>query len=177
MADASNVSVSLNPHARIELRHTGRERNPLLIIDDALADPDTLIAAAVAAPWSKPHHTQYPGVNAPLPAAYSQAIIRALRPMLQRGFGLPAHLPLNFFGFFALATQSPDQLQPIQKIPHHDSPDPFRIAMVHYLCRDQAGGTGFFPPSCNRFRVGRFPPQRGLSNPGRGRTGGDGATA
>ncbi len=133
----------LNPAARIDLRQIGRERQPLLIIDDVLADPDALIEAAKTADWHKPH-TQYPGLNAPLPAAYSQAVIRALRPLLQRGFGIPAHRQLNFFGFFALATQGPDQLQPIQKIPHRDSPDPFRIAMVHYLCRGQAGGTAFF---------------------------------
>ena len=134
----------LNPAARIDLRQIGRERQPLLIIDDVLADPDALIAVAKDARWARPQHTQYPGLNAPLPAAYSQAVIRALRPMLQRAFGIPQDRTLNFFGFFALATQGPSELQPIQKIPHHDSPDPFRIAMVHYLCRGQAGGTAFF---------------------------------
>ena len=64
--------------------------------------------------------------------------------MLQRAFGIPSDRPLNFFGFFALATQDPSELAPIQKVPHRDSPDPFRIAMVHYLCRNHAGGTAFF---------------------------------
>ncbi|MEI9902982.1 MAG: DUF6445 family protein [Asticcacaulis sp.] len=136
--------IGLNPAARIDLRQIGRERQPLLVIDDVLSDPDALVDMAKAADWQKPRHTQYPGLNAPLPAAYSHAVIRALRPLLQRGFGIPAHRQLNFFGFFALATQSPNQLQPIQKIPHRDSPDPFRIAMVHYLCRGQTGGTAFF---------------------------------
>lgn len=137
-------AIALNPGARLDLRHIGRERNPLLVVDDVLADPDALIEVARTAPWARPPHTQYPGLNAPLPAAYSQGVIRALRPMLQRAFGIPLDRQLNFFGFFALATQSPDQLRPIQKIPHHDSPDPFRIAMVHYLCRGHAGGTAFF---------------------------------
>ncbi len=138
------MDIALNPAARLDLRHVGRERQPLLVIDDVLADPDALIAVASAASWTRPEHTQYPGLNAPLPAAYSQAVIRALRPMLQRAFGIPAQRALNFFGFLALATQAPDELKPIQKIPHRDSPDPFRIAMVHYLCRGQAGGTAFF---------------------------------
>lgn len=134
----------LNPNARIELRQIGRERQPLLVIDDVLADPDVLIGEALAAPWARPEHTRYPGLNAPLPVAYTQAVIHALRPLLQRGFGIPMDRRLNFFGFFALATQEPDGLEPIQKIPHRDSPDPFRIALVHYLCRGHSGGTAFF---------------------------------
>ena len=138
------MEIALNPRARLDLRHIGRERNPLLIIDDVLAHPDALIAAAGTVPWARPEHAQYPGLNAPLPAAYSQAIIVALRPMLQRAFGVPAGRPLSFFGFFALATLTADELEPVQKIPHRDSSDPFRIAMVHYLCRDQKGGTAFY---------------------------------
>lgn len=57
---------------------------------------------------------------------------------------MPAHLRKTMFGFLALATETPENLEPVQKVPHHDSPDPFRIAMVHYLCRDMPGGTGFF---------------------------------
>lgn len=143
--------IALNPGARIALRHIGRERHPLLIIDDVLSDPDGLILMAAAAEWARPLHTQYPGVNAPLPETYSQAMIRALRPMLRRGFGIPQNLPLNFFGFFAMATQDPADLKPIQKIPHHDSADPFHIAMVHYLCRGQSGGTAFFRHSATGF--------------------------
>ena len=134
----------LNPDARLDLRRIGREGHPLLIIDHALAAPEALIDEATAATFTPPGHTRYPGLNAPLPAEYSQTLMTALRPMLERGFGIPRHLPLRFFGFFALATQAPEQLEPIQKVPHHDSPDPFRIAMVHYLCHGQKGGTGFF---------------------------------
>lgn len=134
----------LNPNARIDLRRIGREGHPLLIVDDVLAQPEGLIAEARQAVFTRPDHTRYPGVNAPMPASYSYAIMTALRPMLEKGFGIPRHLPLNFFGFFALATQAPGDLHPIQKIPHHDSSDPFRIALVHYLCHGQKGGTGFF---------------------------------
>ena len=134
----------LNAHARIDLRRIGREGHPLLVIDDALALPEALIDQAIQATFSRPDHTRYPGLNAPLPEAYSQVVMTALRPLLARGFGIPTHLPLSFFGFFALATDPPEELAPIQKIPHHDSVDPFRIALVHYLCRGQTGGTGFF---------------------------------
>ena len=141
----------LNANARIDLRRIGREGHPLLIVDEVLARPEELIAEAVQAPFSRPDHTRYPGLNAPLPAEYSQTIMAALRPMLERGFGIPRHLTINFFGFFALATEAPEDLDPIQKVPHHDSSDPFRIAMVHYLCHGQKGGTGFFRHTATGF--------------------------
>jgi hypothetical protein len=142
-SETPDLVVPLNPQARMEMRRVGRESHPLLIIDQVLTDPQALIEVAKGAVYVKPDHTQYPGLNAPLPDAYARAIVPALRPMLQRGFGIPSHLPLTMFGFFALATAAPEDLQPIQKIPHHDSTDPFRIAMVHYLCHGK-GGTGFF---------------------------------
>ncbi|MDV6331597.1 DUF6445 family protein [Asticcacaulis sp. 201] len=143
MSDTTAV-LRLNSDARMELRRVGREGHPLLIIDDVLAEPEALVAAALLADFTPPPHTRYPGLNAPLPAYYANGILAAVNPLLARAFGMPAHLPKTLFGFFALATQAPEELEPIQKVPHHDSPDPFRIAMVHYLCRDMAGGTAFF---------------------------------
>jgi len=137
------VPLRISPDARMEMRRIGREGHPLLIIDNAISEPERLIEAAVAARFEQPAHTRYPGLNAPLPEFYGKGILNAVNPLLARGFGMPAHLRKTMFGFLALATQAPEELEPIQKVPHHDSPDPFRIAMVHYLCSG-AGGTGFF---------------------------------
>ena len=133
-----------NPQARIAVRPMGREGHALLTVDDAFENPEALVERACRTPFAAPHITQYPGLNAPLPEDYSQGLIHALRPMLQSAFGIPPHLPLSFFGFFALATQSPEDLKPVQKVPHQDSTDPFKIAMVHYLCKGPQGGTGFY---------------------------------
>lgn len=146
-----DVSFRPNPRARIDGRKMGAEGNPLLIIDDAFENPEALIELACQASFSRPDHTQYPGINAPLPEAYSRLLLHTLRPLLQSGFGIPTHVPLRFFGFFALATQSPDELKPIQKIPHKDTTDPFKIAMVHYLCKGKQGGTGFFRHTATGF--------------------------
>ncbi|HEY5810363.1 MAG TPA: DUF6445 family protein, partial [Povalibacter sp.] len=82
--------------------------------------------------------------NAALPEAYYQTVVTALRGPLEAAFGLSRAAYLKYFGFYALATTNVTAAQPIQKIPHHDSPDPQRLAMVHYLCRGAFGGTGFF---------------------------------
>lgn len=142
------VDLSLNRNARIDIRPMGQERQPLIIIDNALSAPDDMVAVAATTPFIQPPHTLYPGLNAPAPPVYSQSLAKVLRPLLDQVFGIPAHVQLTASSFFALATQSPDYLQPVQKVPHHDSCDPFMISMVHYLCHDQTeapqGGTAFF---------------------------------
>ena len=129
---------------RVELHHVGRERQPLLIVDDVLAEPEAMIDAAREADFYTPPHTHYPGLNAPLPESYYRTVVTALRGPIEAAFGLRGDAYLKYFGFFALATTPVREAEPIQKIPHHDGPDPQRLAMVHYLCRGDQGGTGFF---------------------------------
>ncbi|MFC4307889.1 DUF6445 family protein [Steroidobacter flavus] len=128
----------------VRLQHIGVERQPLMIVDEVLADPQAMIDAARAAKFYVPHHTNYPGINAPVPQSYYLTVITALRGPIEAAFGLSSSAYLSYFGFFALATIGAAEAQPIQKIPHRDSPDPNRLAMVHYLCRGLFGGTGFF---------------------------------
>lgn len=138
------TAFALNREIRIQLRRIGHEAQPLLVIDNVLADPQAMIAAAQAGGFYVPGHTKYPGLNAPLPEAYYQTVVTGLRGAIEAAFGLPRDAWIKFFGFFALATTPADQAQPIQKIPHYDSLDAGRLAMVHYLCRGDFGGTGFF---------------------------------
>jgi hypothetical protein len=129
---------------RLQLRHVGQERQPLLIVDGVLADPDAMIEAAREAEFYEPRHTHYPGLNAPLPESYYRTVVTALRGPIAAAFGLSSDAYLKYFGFFALATTPAGEAEPVQKVPHHDGPDPHRLAMVHYLCRGDHGGTGFF---------------------------------
>ncbi|MGN6209703.1 DUF6445 family protein [Asticcacaulis sp.] len=140
---AADVVIQVNPAARVQLRHYGEERNPLIVIDDVLLNPEQLVEAATQTPFSAPEATFYPGLNAPLPPAYLQTLLPILRPSLMRAFGIGDGRLLSR-AFFALSTLRAEEMQPLQKIPHYDQPDPHCLAMVHYLGRDQAGGTGFF---------------------------------
>jgi len=133
-----------NPHARVSLRRLGREGLPLAIIDEAFLEPDTLVRAAEATAFIPPPHTVYPGLNAPPPPAYGGMLIQVLRPLLHQVFGVPMQAPMLPSSFFALATAAPETLDPVQKVPHHDSTDPFIFATVHFLCRGEQGGTAFY---------------------------------
>ena len=143
---AAEVSdpLRLGSSITVRLQQIGAERQPLMIVDEVLADPQAMIDAAREAAFYVPRHTNYPGINAPVPQSYYLTVIAALRGPLEAAFGLPSAAYLSYFGFFALATTGASDAQPIQKIPHRDSPDPQRLAMVHYLCRGRFGGTGFF---------------------------------
>ena len=141
---AAAPHLLLGRDIRVQLRRIGQEQQPLLIVDAVLADPDAMVDAARAAAFYAPPHTHYPGLNAPLPESYYRTVVTALRGPIEAAFGLSREAYLKYFGFFALATVGAADATPVQKIPHHDSPDPDRLAMVHYLCRGAYGGTGFF---------------------------------
>lgn len=134
----------LGPNISVRLRKIGVEQQPLLIVDDVLADPWAMVDAARAAEFYRPPHTNYPGLNANLPEAYYRTVVTALRGPIEAAFGVPASAVLKFFGFFALATTPASAATPVQTIPHLDAPDPRRLAMVHYFCQGDFGGTGFF---------------------------------
>jgi len=137
-------SLSLSPTIQVRRIFMGSEQHPLMIVDSVLEHPERMIDTARQASFYKPEHTNYPGLNAPLPLSYCHAVVNSLRGPLEAAFGLASSARLKYFGFFAVATLSTAQATPIQKIPHHDSPDPNRLALVHYLCNERFGGTGFF---------------------------------
>ncbi|HMN46611.1 MAG TPA: DUF6445 family protein [Povalibacter sp.] len=141
---ATHDVLPIGRNIEVRLQRIGTEQQPLMIVDRMLDDPHAMIEAARAAKFYVPEHTNYPGINARLPEAYYRTVIATLRGPLEAAFGLPCSAHLKYFGFFALATTGSDAARPIQKIPHHDSPDPGRLAMVHYLCQGAFGGTGFF---------------------------------
>lgn len=134
----------LGPNISVRLRKIGVEQQPLLIVDDVLADPQAMIDAARAADFYRPPHTNYPGLNANLPEAYYRTVVTALRGPIEAAFGVKASAVLKFFGFFALATAPVDKASAVQRLPHLDGPDPSRLAMIHYFCQGDFGGTGFF---------------------------------
>lgn len=146
MATASVPDLTFNPDARIQGRYIGRERQPLLVIDNVLKHPETMVRYAAEQSVFQPpsERSNYPGLNGGLPPDYVGELARALRPLLHKGFGIPEQAYLSCQGFFGLTTTRPGDLRPLQRIPHCDSPNIHRLAIVHYFCGAPYGGTGFF---------------------------------
>ena len=123
----------------------GDEATPLVIIDDLVMDPQWLIdAAGQGSPFQTDPANFYPGVRKPAPQLYQQALQTALLPLLQAVFNQQASRLHCMQAAFSLSTTPPSQLRPIQMLPHIDTTTPQQLAMVHYLCGPEQGGTSFY---------------------------------
>lgn len=142
--DTKDFEAIINPEAKVSLRRLGLEKNPLLIIDDVLANAEALVDIAAKSQFGAPDDTYYPGFNAPLPRAYFEVLLCTLRPSFERAFGIGGDTALIAHGFFALATTPFEDFTPYQKIPHYDQMHSDHLACVHYLNHQETQGTGFF---------------------------------
>jgi len=121
----------------------------IVFIDDFLQDPHALVQAACAGRF-EPSATRgeqkgYPGLRAPAPAAYTQALTELLDPLIKVNFQVPAHLGIKVgLSAFSLTTTAPEQLGPLQRTPHFDASTPYYTAALLWLCDESHGGTGFY---------------------------------
>lgn len=128
----------INPH----IIYQGIERQPVIVIDDFVADPDMLIEDAAMLAY-QPMGEHYPGVRAVVHPALVSGFMEGLDRLLEEVFGLA--MPLDRIDcWYSLVTAAPETLRPNQRLPHFDSTDPGRIALLHYLSRSETGGTAFF---------------------------------
>lgn len=120
----------------------GHEREPIVIIDGFSSDPQGLVEAAAAGAYDLrgPH---YPGIRAPAPSRYLAERMDLIRDVLSGAFGLTRGADLVECNF-SLVTTPPQELAPLQRLPHFDSPEPDYFAVLHYLCGPEHGGTAFY---------------------------------
>jgi hypothetical protein len=133
---------NVNPARRASVVSVGHERLPVICIDAFSLDPAVLIALATEAVFIDVGSV-YPGVRAPAPPGYVDAMLTAVAPLIEQTFGAPADSGLDLCAFSMVTTQ-PARLRAIQRIPHFDGPDMERIAFLHYLCAPYQGGTSFY---------------------------------
>jgi hypothetical protein len=121
----------------------------IVFIDNFLDDPQALVEAACGSrfePAATPAERKgYPGLRAPAPAAYTQALTELLDPLVKVNFEVPEHLPVKVgLSAFSLTTTAPEELGPLQRTPHFDASTPHSMAALLYLCDESHGGTGFY---------------------------------
>ena len=136
----------LNPNASISLLLLGQEQRPLLVVDDLLLNPQWLLEwAQQGEGFAAEGANFYPGVRKPLPDTYAELIRTFMHQQLAivPGANTDMRVAVSFCAL-AITNQDPASLLPIQRIPHFDSCDARQWAMVHYLCAEEYGGTGFF---------------------------------
>jgi hypothetical protein len=80
-------------------------------------------------------------VRSSAPREYAHGIVSALMDLMRSTFDLPDELIITDSTFSLVATP-PESLVPFQRVPHYDSVDQNRIALLHYL--SSQGGTSFY---------------------------------
>lgn len=132
--------MTVAPSSRIE--HVGRERQPVVVIDDFVPDPEALRVTAEAREY-RPMGRHYPGLRAEVAAEDVQAYLAPIRDLIAQVFGCSREPEIISAGY-SIVTTSPADLTPIQRLPHFDGWEAERIALLHYLDGPEKGGTAFY---------------------------------
>lgn len=137
---------SLNNDATISQLIIGEEKTPLIIIDDFANEPEDMIAfAAYDSGFSSDKQNFYPGSRKLTPQSYSQYLRKQYFEILKTCFGFEnAQQAKVVTSALAIADTPVSQLKPIQMLPHFDTTLENQLAVVHYLCDKNQGGTSFF---------------------------------
>lgn len=148
----------LNPEATTTLFRHGNEQQPVLVIDDILADLEAWRDEAARRHF-RPIGPHYPGVRAPVAEAQATAMRDELAPLLADVFELDP-VPPVFECYYSIVTTPPEALAPIQRLPHVDGLERDRIAILIFLSGIEAGGTAFYRQRATGFETldrDRFP--------------------
>jgi hypothetical protein len=130
----------------------GAEREPVLVIDNFLSDPEVLVEyCARHSAFDGVSDTFYPGSRAPIPPIYCFALRSFLGTVIAKAFGLRDSVVTGELSHFSLVTTPPQRLGVVQRMPHFDSTNPRQLALLHYLCRPEHGGTSFYRHRRTRF--------------------------
>lgn len=128
--------------ARIDL--IGLEKEPVIVIDNFLKDPEALVEYAAS---NRNRFTQdtkyYPGLRMPCTIEYMQTVHHHLFRLMSEVFQLPQS-GIQGQSFFSIVTLPGEKLGLMQRIPHYDIADKANLAMIHYLCSNRFGGTSFY---------------------------------
>jgi hypothetical protein len=141
-----NGKLRLHEQCRHSIVRVGAEGMPVLVVDNFLSHPQLLVeyAAADSRDFESFSDAFYPGTRAPAPGIYCFALRAFLGGLIERAFGFPPDSVTGETSSFSLVTTPPQSLTPPQRLPHADNTNPRQLALLHYLCAPQHGGTSFY---------------------------------
>jgi len=127
---------------RYNVERVGHCEQPVVIIDDFHPHFDALRGAANQSEFAR-RGPYYPGLQAFADPGHLQAVGALLTEIFQHIFDIKKGVSLVQCSY-SIVTTPADDLAPIQRLPHVDTTDPGRIALLHYLSDEKTGGTGFY---------------------------------
>jgi hypothetical protein len=136
--------MNLTTHDNIKIQHFnyGEDCSPIIVVDDFVNSPNWLIEQALQKPFNQ-QRAFYPGSCADAPSQYKTLFLNSLQDLMISTFNLPSALCFSACQY-SVVTTPPEQLKLLQRIPHFDSLNKIGLAAVHYLFKQDLGGTSFY---------------------------------
>lgn len=125
-----------------EIEYAGNSHEPVVIIDNFHPNFTELRQKSAAVEFAK-HNPFYPGVQSASDPAHLQAVSPLLTKVFKDVFGITNGVSLLQCAY-SIVTTPEVNLTPIQCLPHVDTYDTGRIALLHYLSGVEQGGTAFY---------------------------------
>ena len=139
------LDFALNKNPVITRLALGNEQTPLLIIDNFALSPESLVTFAKdGASFLPDRDNFYPGKRKAAPDEYREHLGSLFLSYVKKAFALEAKIVETVVSALAISDLPPEQLRPIQMLPHFDSCASNQFAVVHYLCEREHGGTCFY---------------------------------
>lgn len=136
--------MQLHPKFSYRVDYVGNERQPVLVVDNFLTESLSLIEFCARNAKFNSADAFYPGVRAPAPEVYLQAIYHYLRGVIYSTFDIDDSMVKCVQSDYSMVLTSPGQLKLVQCVPHYDSLISSELAAVHYLCGSEKGGTSLY---------------------------------
>jgi uncharacterized protein DUF6445 len=146
-----NGKLKLHDQCAVSTVRVGAENQIVIVVDNFLSSPELLVDLAAESSFDGVSDAFYPGCRAPIPPIYCFALRAFLGGIIAEVFGLAAGNVTGELSHFSLVTTRPLNLKPVQRMPHYDTTNPKQLAVLHYLCDPQHGGTSFYRHRQTRF--------------------------
>jgi len=140
----SEVKLDTSPNLSIRVEHVGDERTPLLVVDNLLDRPENLVTYAASDCTLAAPTDMYPGLRAPAPPSYLEVLRKGLTSAINAAYALPNLELHSAISYLCVVTTKPQDLKPVQCMPHIDGTAANTFSTVHYLCSPTYSGTSLY---------------------------------
>jgi len=137
-----DLKVEAAPWWDAKLDFIGTEKMPLVLIENFFPEPQALMEDAQKRKFTA-NAPYFPGIRAAIPNAYFTPLQRGLSYLLSNIFQYKSGLELQE-AHYSLTTTPASDLKLMQRLPHVDGGNDMKLALLHYLCGSEHGGTSFY---------------------------------
>lgn len=147
------LKPSLHANFKYKIYSVGKEKTPLLVVDNFLHNPETLVQYCIDTNHFNSSESFYPGIRMPAPELYIYAIRHYLGDLIEAVFGLKKNAWKDGRSVYSLLVTRPEHMSAQQCVPHVDSFNSGDLACVHYLCDTSKGGTSLYRHKKTGFEI------------------------